>query len=165
MIKDFINIEQLKKVVKHKTAVAQGAKPALLKDPSEKALYIQEQINRYTSSALLKGILANIFSKILGERIEAKCTNSCSSSYIAGTMIVPLTKEGGHNYPLNKPVFMDKSIASGIRLDGCIGNTLPRMDIKNVRYATDEEIDCWFDEVNYAIAIGALIAFVKKLGC
>jgi hypothetical protein len=62
------------------------------------------------------------------------------------SVVVPLSNPNGHDYPFEKPcliVFADIALKS----DGEIGNHLPVANSKALRYATEEEFNQFFAEL------------------
>lgn len=60
-------------------------------------------------------------------------------SYLKYSVVVPLEKKNGHDYPVNKP-FLVRSERRGFKIDGDIGNN----HHGSWRYASDAEIDAFF---------------------
>lgn len=61
-----------------------------------------------------------------------------------GTVMIPLTTVGGHNYAVNCPVILLGQTTIAIKIDGTIGNNLT-MSKADVRFAKPEEIDLLMD--------------------
>ena len=159
-IEDLINMDVVVKAVKKITASYRDDE--LSEAMSEKA----RKISKILSCSRLAGAQHNALHKIaevlLGEEITAK--RICTSGYPLGVVVVPIKKSGSHNYTLNEPVLIDiESGRSGIRSNGILGNTLPRIG-DSVRYATDVEIDGYFKSFDMNCGIHHLISFISKVG-
>ena len=156
MTHSYINVNAVKARVKDITAAARD--PVDVKK-TPKAQKIEGLLRKIGSS---RQVFAEIFSAILGETLRLPCAGNY---FPVGSMIVPIgKKEGGHNYPLNQPILNDKPVcSSALRSDGCVGNSLPKQGSEHIRFATDEEIDTYFDEFNFQCGNSHMGSFIAKL--
>jgi len=162
-LKDFINIDQIKKRIKEITALYREGAPKV--EISEEAKKISALLRSSGLGVTARRKLGEIFSIITEERIitDMMCPMGI---YPFGCMIVLTDNPNSHNYTLNEPILIDArhtgSKVAALRINGTIGNSLPKKEY--VRVATDEEIDYFFEHFDYYCGRNYLITFLTTLG-
>lgn len=89
-----------------------------------------------------RGAVLKLAAAILGEPISQLCSKNDGDDGIlfdAFTVVVPITEEGGHNYPIEKPALIMRGPSGALRGDGTPGNNLNSYK-SDFRPATDAEI-------------------------
>jgi len=163
-LSELINMDKVIAKVKEITNRYRTGEEPTMKESSDKAKKIANILScNGIMSISTKNAFAKIVEIILGEEIPFKinCTSTC---FPFGTMIVPLTSRGGHNYTLDKPVLIDTSSNRvALKTNGSLGNTLNRIG-DDTRFATDDEIDKFFEDFNCTCGKNRLLIFIGKLG-
>ena len=160
-IKELLNIEKIKEVVKNRTKIHFGEKPT--KEVSEKGKRIQEFVKCCGGSSSYKNELLGVASIILGETLSI---GVCGGSYKAGVIIVMEKSAKSHNYPLGEPVMMvGGGSSAGLRINGTYGNIIPLSCGDIYRSATDKEIDEFFDKFSYGCGMSHLLNIIQRIGC
>ena len=110
---------------------------------SEKGMKVQAILNAGGFSSLDVG-LAALMSVVLGEEI---ILNKKSYWDKRGVVVVPIDNPNSHSYPLQLPALLIGHQAYAIDLNGQIGNRLPANLNRDIRIATDIEVEFYFDQL------------------
>jgi len=115
-------------------------------EASEKVVKLEAAIAAMTDlNASTRSQIQAVFSVALGIPLDWAANDrraNLSGASGKGTMVIPISGRGGHNYTIGKPTMIVEAgttAANAIRLDGMVGNTLYTSPA-DIRIATTEEV-------------------------
>jgi hypothetical protein len=147
---------------KQLSAILEKAYTEKEKEPSEKAKKLLALINgsgNFCSGG--KRDIIGIVGELIGEKITTKSKDILLPSVLGapkGAMILLLDNTNSHSYAIGELIAVYQG-KNAVDIGGAVGNNLPHFTEENMRIATQEEVNAFYDA---AEIIGAS-KFVKAM--